>query len=66
VVCAPLIAASHVVFGDPITENVIRDLIRCRSFHRDWYDEIYRIGVYYLVRQRLDNKTDWVIKLWNQ
>jgi hypothetical protein len=66
VVCAPLIAASHVVFGDPITENVVRDLIRCRSFHRDWYDEIHRISVYYLVRQRLDANPNWVIQLWNQ
>jgi hypothetical protein len=66
VICAPLIAACHVVTGDPISEHVVRDLIRCRSFHRDWYDEIHRIGVYYLVRQRLDTDPNWVIQLWNQ
>jgi hypothetical protein len=53
VICAPLFAASRVVHSQALDSDTARDMICYRAFHREWYDEMQSLAVYYLLSRRL-------------
>jgi hypothetical protein len=60
VISAPLFAASRVVHGHPVTQDAVRHTIRHRAFNPEWFDEMQRLAVYFLLNERLSLDEHWL------